>query len=633
MLEKLFIKIFGDSKEAVGAFNKIKVAASKVGNGIKNAFKIGAAGVTAFIGGITGAVAAQRVQEQAINSLNQSLKQQGIFTKALSKEYQDNASALQEVTTFGDEAIIQAQSQLQAYLGQTKITKELTKSILDFAQAQGVDLNTAANLVGKSIGTTTNGLARYGVQIDTSASKAEKLAAVQEALNDKFGGQAEAAADGLGALQQTQNTIGDLAEVIGNAAAPVVIFLSKQLNNFTKELQNNQGLLNQFTNALLGLVKVGAFVKAAFVSLAQTLGVTIVTIVESLSAVAEGSFSRAADAIKLGFTEVKGIAENQTKQFNSDIEAINQLSRKTSEENEKAHQENLNDIRANPEGLEKEKAQTDERLAEKQRAQQLEQELEQNHRDQLQAIRDEDFARQEELALERRELENEQRQATFEEDMAKLNNELMSEEDVRRTFALQRRKREIAERNQRLKDEKQYGKTFATLNAALRNEDVQGAKNAASQLVALNQSKNDKLRAAGKIASLAQISISTAEGAIAAYKSLAGIPIVGPGLGIAAAGALTAYGLERAAQVRSAQQGGFVPGTGRGDRVPVLTEPGELIVPSPLAPTFAQEIANLQSGEGGGTARVELSLSDNLMDFIEVQNVERDNLGIAIRSS
>tara|TARA_S200002703_G_C3800826_1_gene247468 strand:+ start:210 stop:2015 length:1806 start_codon:yes stop_codon:yes gene_type:complete len=63
--------------------------------------------------------------------------------------------------------------------------------------------------------------------------------------------------------------------------------------------------------------------------------------------------------------------------------------------------------------------------------------------------------------------------------------------------------------------------------------------------------------------SIAQTTISTIEGAIAAYKSLAGIPYVGPALGAAAAAGVTASGLAAVQQIRSqTYQGGGSGGGG-----------------------------------------------------------------------
>jgi len=89
----------------------------------------------------------------------------------------------------------------------------------------------------------------------------------------------------------------------------------------------------------------------------------------------------------------------------------------------------------------------------------------------------------------------------------------------------------------------------------------------------------------GKAASIAQALVSIPATAIEAYKSLAGIPGVGPALGAAAAAAAVAAGTANVNRIRSTQfqafaDGGLVEGGIPGqDSVPALLTPGEVVVP------------------------------------------------------
>jgi hypothetical protein len=89
-----------------------------------------------------------------------------------------------------------------------------------------------------------------------------------------------------------------------------------------------------------------------------------------------------------------------------------------------------------------------------------------------------------------------------------------------------------------------------------------------------------------KGASIAQTTISTIEGAIAAYKSLAGIPVVGPGLGAAAAAGVTASGLAAVRQIQSQTFNGGGSGGGGSLNLPSGSSAGQgFLVPS--TPTAA----------------------------------------------
>lgn len=80
----------------------------------------------------------------------------------------------------------------------------------------------------------------------------------------------------------------------------------------------------------------------------------------------------------------------------------------------------------------------------------------------------------------------------------------------------------------------------------------------------------------------------------------------------AAAAAVIAYGAEQIGNVVAAKEGGLVTGGIPGiDSVPILAEPGELIVPSKLTPTFLDVvgsggIAGAQSSGGGGSTSPEI---------------------------
>ena len=63
-----------------------------------------------------------------------------------------------------------------------------------------------------------------------------------------------------------------------------------------------------------------------------------------------------------------------------------------------------------------------------------------------------------------------------------------------------------------------------------------------------------------KAMAIAQTAIATYQAAVEAYKSMVGIPIVGPGLAIAAAAAATAFGLSNIARIASMQPGGSFGG-------------------------------------------------------------------------
>lgn len=95
----------------------------------------------------------------------------------------------------------------------------------------------------------------------------------------------------------------------------------------------------------------------------------------------------------------------------------------------------------------------------------------------------------------------------------------------------------------------------------------QGFKNLASVL--------GEESAAGKAAAIAGATIDTYQSATASYKSLAGIPVIGPALGAAAAGAAIASGIATVKKITATK----TPG-GKGSAAPSISAPGRQATPS-----------------------------------------------------
>ena len=161
------------------------------------------------------------VQEKAEKKLEVAL---GKTSKALL----NYASALQQSTTFGDEAIIGAQAMIAAFIDDEEQIKLVTKATLDLATAKGMELSAAADLVSKTIGSSTNSLSRYGVEVKGAVGTTQRLESTVKSISDLFGGQAAAQADTLGgAVEQMTNAIGDANEAMGKAFAPIIESIAK----------------------------------------------------------------------------------------------------------------------------------------------------------------------------------------------------------------------------------------------------------------------------------------------------------------------------------------------------------------------------------------------------------------------
>lgn len=114
---------------------------------------------------------------------------------------------------------------------------------------------------------------------------------------------------------------------------------------------------------------------------------------------------------------------------------------------------------------------------------------------------------------------------------------------------------DISGQNQLTKEE-ELQSALAAIRMSWGDHQTGAVSNMFGDLATLQQSGNKRLFEIGKKAAMAQTLMSTYEGAQKAYTALAGIPVVGPGLGIAAAGAAIVAGGVRMQAISSASFGG-----------------------------------------------------------------------------
>lgn len=109
---------------------------------------------------------------------------------------------------------------------------------------------------------------------------------------------------------------------------------------------------------------------------------------------------------------------------------------------------------------------------------------------------------------------------------------------------------------EKLAKEEEVQSALARIKQAWGKDQTRAVSQMFGDLSSLQQSGNKKLFEVGKKAAMAQTVMSTYEGAQKAYTSLAGIPIVGPALGAAAAGAAIVAGGIRLQSIASTTMGG-----------------------------------------------------------------------------
>ena len=192
-------------------------------------------------------------QARAEAKVRQAVLQTGQAAGFAATQLFQEASALQNLTRYGDEAILDGVTgQLLTF---TNIAGEQFKraqwAAMDLSTVLNSDLKSSSIMLGKALNDPVKGLtamSRAGVAFTEDQAKVIKalaetgnLAAAQtiilDELEKQYGGQAKAAAEaGTGALAQISNSWGDLKEVVGGVIndllPPISNFFGFMINGF-----------------------------------------------------------------------------------------------------------------------------------------------------------------------------------------------------------------------------------------------------------------------------------------------------------------------------------------------------------------------------------------------------------------
>jgi len=231
------------AKKANTEMGRLSASGKKLGKSL-GAAAVAYFGTQGLISAINGSIDAFAKQELAQKKLETAL---GKTSNALLKQ----AAALQQVSMFGDEDIIMMQSMLAAFVKGEEEIKQLTVATLDLASGMGIDLKNAGDLIAKTIGSSTNALSRYGIQVEGAVGSSERLETLTGNIANLFGGQAAAQTKTLtGSMEQAKNAMGDAGEAMGQLLAPVIISVSQNIKSASESLSE---FLSQIDMSIRGV--------------------------------------------------------------------------------------------------------------------------------------------------------------------------------------------------------------------------------------------------------------------------------------------------------------------------------------------------------------------------------------------
>jgi len=185
------------------------------------------AGFRAVTGFMLDTVKSASSAEAAQNKLNAALRQQGTFTPEVVSQFNDLATEMQHTTIYSDDLTNEMQALLIQVGGvMPSAMGRAQRASADLASGLGIDLQTATTLVAKAAAGHTETLGRYGITVSQADLQTQGFAAVLDAVNRQFGGQATAQLDTYtGKVAQLGNAWDNVKEAIGRRIVfdPVIL--------------------------------------------------------------------------------------------------------------------------------------------------------------------------------------------------------------------------------------------------------------------------------------------------------------------------------------------------------------------------------------------------------------------------
>ena len=129
------IQINGEVKNFVDKIKTIKKETKDLNELLNKAALASTVGFGLATAGVIKATQAFKQAKLPMIELENSMKNQKIFSKELFDSYNDQAKSISELVNADQSALKSGMAYMQTMIGQKEITKELTMAVVDFAAA------------------------------------------------------------------------------------------------------------------------------------------------------------------------------------------------------------------------------------------------------------------------------------------------------------------------------------------------------------------------------------------------------------------------------------------------------------------------------------------------------------------
>lgn len=248
---------------------------------------------------ITETAEADRVQTQLVTTLKSTGGVSGETIESLNAQ----AESLQRLTAYSDEAIGEAQALLLTFTQIREAFPEATKSTLDLARALGMDLKSAALMVGKALNDPVSGvtaLRKAGVQLNDAQKKnietlvkqndllgAQKI--ILGELQTQVGGSAMAYRNTLGgAIDDLKNAFDDLFEAQENQRNSLISNINVTADGMRALAPAVRWVMDYFTKGMVTILSSIGVIGLAITRLFTGIGAIVINLFGAVGSLIPG---------------------------------------------------------------------------------------------------------------------------------------------------------------------------------------------------------------------------------------------------------------------------------------------------------------------------------------------------------
>jgi len=223
-------------------------------------------------------------QQNAVTKMNAALAATGKYSPEVSQSLQNFASDLQNVTTVSNDMSMTMMGTIATLTDlDAKGISQAQKAAIGIAKTFSMDLNSASELVAKTIGSQTNALSRWGIEVKRTLPQQEKLNILTEKTAAMYKIAEAETKTYTGGVVQLKNVYSEWRAEMGKAVTEnqtVITAINLAKNAFANSMDSMGGNVSAFqiivsdmviasVDGLLLLVKAIGFVNTAMANWRQ----------------------------------------------------------------------------------------------------------------------------------------------------------------------------------------------------------------------------------------------------------------------------------------------------------------------------------------------------------------------------